>query len=260
MTHDAASTSTTMPRRGVRAVRPHARPLGEMRAGALLVRERWASALGAPVRGTRRRRRTLPASRSPTRRRCSTRGIRAGGTWLVNARSLPQLTRLRGRRTPCSLRGDASPPCACARRSPCVALLGGRRGPRVARAGGRRAQRSSTGGWWRDEVWDYVAHLVPMLGTTSPVLGAAMPRGARRAAAGRDPRSARIRCTSRRAPRSSRRVSSTRRRPVLLRGGAHVLPSRGWSGPLYVGAGTTVTADRIAASSHRRHRARCTAS
>lgn len=228
------------------------RPAGELRAGALLVRERWARALGAPVAGHL----TSPhldgfeeVDAAPV----VSKGSIPAGAWVANARFLPALTRLpvedalltAGQVAAVRL-GEAVPAAEFAGGTVDLASL-------VPAAG---VHKPLEGGWWADDVWDYVRHLVPMLEHDIGVLGAAMeselPVGS---------------VTESGLPAGSIRVGGhpvyvetgavvepavcfdTTAGPIMLRGGSHINAFTRLVGPLYVGAGSSVTADRVAASS-----------
>jgi UDP-N-acetylglucosamine diphosphorylase/glucosamine-1-phosphate N-acetyltransferase len=110
----------------------------------------------------------------------------------------------------------------------------------------RDASRASIAGWWMDEVWDYVRHLVPMLEADIPILGggspAPLPRGAIQV--GEHPVFV--------EPGAVVEPSvcfDTTAGPILLRATSHVQAFTRLVGPLYVGAHSVLTTDRIAASS-----------
>ena len=227
-----------------RAFQPFAltRPAGELRAGALLVRERWVRALGAPIAGHL----TSPhlsGFEEPHAAPVLESGTIPAGAWVVNARFLPALVRLpvedalltAGSIVAVRLR-EALPVAHFADGDIDLDSL-------VPAEGVRKELHT---GWWANDVWDYVGHLVPMLEHDLPILGAGM---------------------STRLPTGSIHVGShpvfieegaevepsvcfdTTAGPILLRAGSHVLAFTRLAGPLYVGQGSSVTADRVAASS-----------
>ena len=227
-----------------RAFQPFAltRPAGELRAGALLVRERWVRALGAPIAGHL----TSPhlsGFEEPDAAPVLETGTIPAGAWVVNARFLPALVRLpvedalltAGSIVAVRLR-EALPVAHFADGDIDLDSL-------VAAEGVRKELHS---GWWANDVWDYVGHLVPMLEHDLPILGAGM---------------------STRLPPGSIHVGAhsvfiedgaevepsvcfdTTAGPILLRAGSHVLAFTRLAGPLYVGQGSSVTADKVAASS-----------
>jgi UDP-N-acetylglucosamine diphosphorylase/glucosamine-1-phosphate N-acetyltransferase len=228
------------------------RPAGELRAGALLVRERWSRALGAPVVGHLTSAH-LDGFEEPGAPPVVTGGSIPAGAWVANARFLPALRRLpvedalltSGQVAAVRLR-EALPAAEFADGDVDLASL-------VPAEGVRKPLE---GGWWAQDVWDYVRHLVPMLEHDLPVLGAAMeselPRGS---------------VTESELPPGSIRVGEhpvyveegavvepavcfdTTAGPILLRTGSHVHAFTRLVGPLYVGSGSSVTADKVAASS-----------
>jgi UDP-N-acetylglucosamine diphosphorylase/glucosamine-1-phosphate N-acetyltransferase len=113
-------------------------------------------------------------------------------------------------------------------------------------ASAEAVRRDVATGWWADAVWDYVRHLVPMLEHDLPVLGRGMrselPAGAIRV--GEHPV-----FVEEGAIVEPSVCFDTTGGPILLRAGSHALAFTRLVGPLYVGEGSTVTADRIAASS-----------
>lgn len=219
------------------------RPGGEMRAGALLVRERWTRVLGAPVAGQIAAPH-LAGFEEPGAARVLTSGVLPRGSWLVNARFAPTLQALRD--TDALVAGDTLAGIRLSEDVEVSALLDGR----VTLGAFSRAPHSqhpvAVTGWWMREVWDYIAHLVPMLEHDIPALGAPM---------------------SHELPRTAIRVGAhpvfieegaviedavcfdLAAGPVLVSKGAHVQAFTRLVGPLYVGPDSTVTADRIANSS-----------
>ena len=218
------------------------RPAGELRAGALLVRERWEHALGAPVKGhlTAAHLAGFAEGDAPP---VTTSGSIPAGAWVANARFLPALTRLpvedalliAGQVAAVRLRA-ALPASTLAGGDVDLAAL-------VPADGVRKTLES---GWWAEEVWDYVGHLVPMLEQDLPILGATMgstlPAGSIRV--GEHPV-----FVEEGAIVEPAVCFDTTAGPILLRTGSHVHAFTRLVGPLFVGAGSNVTTDRIAASS-----------
>jgi UDP-N-acetylglucosamine diphosphorylase/glucosamine-1-phosphate N-acetyltransferase len=108
------------------------------------------------------------------------------------------------------------------------------------------AQRSATiGGWWMDELWDFLRELVPMLQEDLPVLGAGMqttlPDGSLRTGTYHvfaEPGAVV-------EPGVCFECSNG---PILVRATARVQAFTRLVGPLYVGEGSIVTTDRIEGS------------
>ena len=220
------------------------RPAGEMRAGALLVRDRWAHALGAAVAGHV----TSPhlaGFDEPGAPPVVSSGVLSKGSWLANARFSPALVELGQPDEVMS--GDKLAAVRLPHDVEVEALRDGTANiGSYAYQSGTRHDVTPSGGWWMSEVWDYIAHLVPMLEDDLPRLGAGMtgelPAGCIRVGThsvfiedGADIEAA--------------VCFDTNGGPILVRAGAHVHAFTRLVGPLYVGAGSTVTADRIAASS-----------
>jgi len=167
------------------------------------------------------------------------------GSWLANARFSPALTEL-GQPDEV-IAGDKLAAVRLANDVDVEALRDGTANiGSYAYQSATRHEVTPSAGWWMSEVWDYIGHLVPMLEHDLPVLGATMtrqlPSGSIRIGAhpifleeGADIEEAV--CFD---------VSAG---PVLVRAGAHVQSFTRLVGPLYIGAGSTVTTDRIAVSS-----------
>ena len=217
------------------------RPAGELRAGALLVRERWSRALGMPAVGHVTSSH-LAGFEEPDAAPVPDGGDIPAGDWVVNSRFAPRLNRAPAGEVLTSAGGVA----AVRLQEPVSvdALRDGKHG--LDTLVGRGARSAEIGGWWMDEVWDYVAHLPAMLNEDIPVLGAAMsqdtPPGALRIGnAGLF-----IEAGAIVEPQVCFDLTAG---PVLLRAGSHVQAFTRLVGPVYVGTGSTVTTDRIAASS-----------
>ena len=227
-----------------RAFQPFAltRPAGELRAGALLVRERWVRALGAPIAGHLTSSH-LSGFEEPDAAPVLETGTIPAGAWVVNARFLPALVRLpvedalltAGSIVAVRLR-EALPVAHFADGDIDLDSL-------VPAEGVRKELHS---GWWANDVWDYVGHLVPMLEHDLPILGAGMstrlPPGAIHVGA----HPVFIEDGAEVEPSV---CFDTTAGPILLRAGSHVLAFTRLAGPLYVGQGSSVTADKVAASS-----------
>lgn len=217
------------------------RPAGELRAGALLVRERWSRALGMPAVGHVTSSH-LAGFEEPDAAPVRDGGDIPAGDWVVNSRFAPRLNRAPAGEVLTSAGGVA----AVRLQEPVSVdvLRDGKHG--LDTLVGRGARSAEIGGWWMDEVWDYVAHLPAMLNEDIPVLGAAMsqdtPPGALRIGnAGLF-----IEAGAIVEPQVCFDLTAG---PVLLRAGSHVQAFTRLVGPVYVGTGSTVTTDRIAASS-----------
>lgn len=226
-----------------RALEPFAltRPTGELRAGALLVRERWSRALGAPVAGH---------ITSPLLVGFAESGaapvlddvVIPQGSWIVNARFAPRLAR-----APQAGALHADLHVAAVRIAADVstdALIQG--SVSLDSLAAQAGAAVEIGGWWIDEVWDYVRHLVPMLEADIPILGASMPKGVPRGAIGLGKHPVFVADGAVVEPNV---CFDTTAGPILLCAGSHVQAFTRLVGPLYVGEHSILTTDRIAASS-----------
>jgi UDP-N-acetylglucosamine diphosphorylase/glucosamine-1-phosphate N-acetyltransferase len=216
------------------------RPAGEMRAGALLVRERWMRALGAPVSGHIVAP-VLVGFEEPGSAPVLGNATIPAGSWIANARFAPALVRVP--------QGDILH--ADGR---IVAVRSDRDVPSAALADGSLALESFTltsgsaaqvDGWWMSDVWDYVRHLVPMLDADVPILGAGLPSGVPRGAVGVGSHPVFVADGAVVEPSVCFDTSSG---PILLCAGVHVQAFTRLVGPLYVGEHSILTTDRIAAS------------
>lgn len=220
------------------------RPAGEMRAGALLVRERWERALGARVAGYISSPH-LAHFDEPGAPPVLEKGVLPRGSWLANARFAPALATMHAPDE--VLAGDKLAAVRVARDVDVAELHDGTANiGSYAYQSGQRHEVTSTAGWWMREVWDYVAHLVPMLEHDLPILGAAMstalPAGAIRVGS-------QAVYIEEGAEIESNVCFDVTAGPILVRSGAHIQAFTRLVGPLYIGAQCTVTTDRIAASS-----------
>lgn len=217
------------------------RPIGELRAGALLVRERWSRALGVPA-GSHVSSAHLRGFEEPDAAPVMAMGTIPGGDWLVNSRFAPRLER--AREADVLLSGGRV--VAIRARAPVSVDVLREGSTDLAELCASGASSAEIGGWWMEEVWDYVAHLTTMLNEDLPMIGAGMatetPAGALRIG----DYGLFIEEGAVVEPQVCFDLTAG---PVLLRAGSHVQAFTRLIGPVYVGVGSTVTTDRIAASS-----------
>ena len=216
------------------------RPLGELRAGALLVRERWARVLGAAPAGFVSSAHLAGFEESDSAP--AARGVLPAGATLVNARCAPALDAAR--------RQDAAV-WRCGGRVAAVrlgaplaadALADGTRNLDDLAVAGDAVELD---GWWHDAAWDYVGHLGAALARDLPALGAELDRvdhpglvlggGAVYVERG--------------ATVEPHTVFDTASGPVVVRRGASVQAFTRVVGPCYVGEGSVVASDRVAGCS-----------
>jgi UDP-N-acetylglucosamine diphosphorylase/glucosamine-1-phosphate N-acetyltransferase len=225
-----------------RAFEPFAltRPAGELRAGALLVRERWARVLGATPGGFVGADHLadfeeLDAPPAATE-------VLPAGAILVNARCAPALAegpadvavwRCGGRVAAVRLRAPVE-----------VAQL--RDGaPTLDTLVPAGATEGELAGWWMDAPWDYVSQLGPMLTADIAALGPALNAQSHAGTVlGTHPVYVEEGATI-----EPHVVFDTALGPVLVRAGATVQAFTRAVGPLYVGPHSTIMADRIAGCS-----------
>jgi len=217
------------------------RPLGELRAGALLVRERWGRALGMST-ASHVTAAHLRGFHEPGAAPVITGGALPAGDWLVNSRFAP---RLEGAPTADVLTSGGR--IAAIRLGAALSidmLNGGTATLEGLRAAGARS--ADIGGWWMEQVWDYIAHLTTMLNEDLPLLGAAMSQDTPAGALRMGEHGLFIEEGAVVEPQVCFDLTAG---PVLLRAGSHVQSFTRLVGPVYVGTDSTVTTDRIAAAS-----------
>jgi UDP-N-acetylglucosamine diphosphorylase/glucosamine-1-phosphate N-acetyltransferase len=221
------------------------RPAGELRAGALLVRERWSRALGGAAAVAHVTSPHLAGFEEPGAAPVLADESLPAGAWLVNARFAPALTE--------AARGDV----LIADNLVAALRLGAPVESKALRDGSVTLDHLATGvshrtavvaGWWMRNVWDYVARLVPMLEQDLPTLGASMSRDVPAAGTAIHVGDHPV-FIEQGAVVEPSVCFDTSAGPILLRATSHVQAFTRLVGPLYVGEGSTVTADRIAASS-----------
>ncbi|MHB0947851.1 MAG: putative sugar nucleotidyl transferase [Gemmatimonadaceae bacterium] len=223
-----------------RSLEPFAltRPAGELRAGALLARERWERVLGLPCAGS------VSASHLVSFDEPGAAPVVQGelpaDSWLVNARALP-----RADRAPDAPALAVEHRLAAVRLSDTLATDALHEGA-ASLDGLAEGSPRSLPGWWVEFVWDYIGTLEPMLDADIRSLAAELqpvePAGC--TIIGAHPvfaeREARI---------EPHVVFDTQGGPVLVRTGAHVQAFTRLVGPLVVGRHSIVTSDRVAVCS-----------
>ena len=222
------------------------RPAGELRAGALLVRERWTRALGLTAAGFvgAPHLSSFEEAGAPN----AVDGV-ARGAIVANSRFAPALA-------------AASPEAARWMADGQVAAV------RVARdvmpkelEGGTLAldeipavegADEEIAGWWLDEVWHPIALLSSMLGDDLPRLAAGAPvrRLGRDDAIVLGEHPVYVEEGATVEPQACFDVTLG---PVMVRAGATVQAFTRVVGPCYIGEGTTVSGDRVSGSSFGPH-------
>ena len=218
------------------------RPVGETRAGALLVRERWSRALGLPVGGHVTSSFLAGFDEPDAAPVVEANAELPAGSWLVNARFAPSLEAVP--------RGDvlaADGRLAAVRLTAPLAVASLRDGTasldELTTSSGTIAEAR---GHWLEHVWDYIAYLPEMLGDDIMLLGAGMPQETPAGALRMGEHCLFIEQGAIVEPHVCFDLTAG---PVLLRAGSHVQAFTRLCGPVYVGAGSTVTTDRITCAS-----------
>jgi UDP-N-acetylglucosamine diphosphorylase/glucosamine-1-phosphate N-acetyltransferase len=215
------------------------RPVGELRAGAALIRERWTRTLDHAATGFASAPHLAEFEEFDAPR--AAHGHLAAGTWLVNARCAPALA------AP-TLGADARV-LRCAGRVAAVRLANDL--PLVDLGDGDftldalvHGPEATIEGWWLEHAWDLVGHLPAMLLAD---LQALLP-------AQTDAQGMTVLGEHRAHAESGARVepfviADTSAGPVLVRAGAHIQAFTRLVGPCVIGEGSTVMGGRIASCS-----------
>lgn len=245
-----------------RAFEPFAltRPVAALRAGIMLVQERWERALGMPVTALLGAAQLAEFS-EPGIAPVARGGIPAGSI-VANARFAPALDSPPRAARHHGTGANALPDLWLASgRGDTVAARTGRELPveyfadgglsvgEISRSG---ADTSMLGGWWLDAVWDLVGHLAPMLGADIAVV--AQTRGGRTGAPtlGNPPAHAAVVGSHPVlvAPDASIEpyvVLDASAGPILIDERAVVQAFTRIVGPCYIGRASTILGDRVAA-------------
>lgn len=217
------------------------RPVSELRAGAVLVRERWEIALGIPAAGF------IGAAHLDDFEESASPGAFLGselpaGTIVANARALPLLEPLGGGAAWTIDSRLAA--LRLARATPTSALRTA--GTELESLIDPVTKRNEIGGRWLDAPWDLVRYLPEMLNEDIPRIGptlqTAHPKDATILRG--HPVFAELGATI--EPHVLLDASTG---PILLRRGSHVRGFTRLMGPCAIGANTIVLGDRVAASS-----------
>ena len=213
------------------------RPAGELRAGAMLTRERWSLLLSEPAAGF------VGAAHLQHFAEFDAPPVAVGvaaGQWLVNTRCLPRLGS--------ALAADATT-IRCGGRVAAVRLA--RAVTAAELADGRLALDAVAGGpsvdvdgWWLEQVWDLVALLPAMLLADVTTLLPPKPDARGIAVLGAHP--VHVAASANVEPYV---VADTSAGPVLIEEDAQVLAFTRLVGPCVIGRGSTVMGGRVATCS-----------
>lgn len=210
------------------------RPVSELRAGALLVRERWERVLGTTAAGF------IGAGHLADFDEADAPGaldVVPAGTVLAHARCAPALSvataadawQVGGRLAAVRLRSDVPAEALLAPGASLEALAGDT--PAVPLEG-----------WWLEAPWDLVAHLPAMLAADVPALAAAIGARALRGSAVRGHHAVYVEDGAEIEPYV---LLDAHAGPILVRRGAVVQAFTRLVGPAVVGCDSTVFGDRI---------------
>jgi len=233
-----------------RAFEPFAtsRPLGEVRAGALLGRERWEMAIGASTSafiGAAHLHRFVEFNAPPA----AGAGIDAG-SWLVNTRALPEPALIE--RTTMDVIRIADRIAAVRLRAPLSVSLLHDGDLELESLVPGDATVADVAGVWLIDLWDIIRHLTAQLAVDVPLVAGAL--GATRLANASGTHAPVVLgggdvWVEEGAVIEPLSVLDTTSGPILVRRGATVHAFTRLTGPAYIGTNSTVTADRIAACS-----------
>lgn len=233
------------------------RPLGEMRAGALLIRERWERVLGDRAHGfiAAPHLRGFAEFEAPVG---LTGAEVPAGAWVVNSRALPFLGGVQPTASVVTISGrvaarridDASAlaPFVTALHDGSFALEDEAAPPDGT---GDAAAAVEIEGVWLDEVWDIVGQLPLLLARDIPCLATSLSAQPMASATHEGVvviggHGVHLEPGATVEPMT---VFDTTAGPVLLRRGAHVQAFTRVVGPCYIGCDTVVAAGRVAGSS-----------
>lgn len=237
------------------------RPLSEMRAGALLIRERWETVLGIASRGFVSAPHLNGFVEFDAPPFVNEQPLPAG-TWLVNARALPFLdgpaiaalstasvVTIQGKIAALRLDVETGDPGTLAALADGSHVLLHDRG--VPDGTGHAAAALELDGVWLDEIWDLIGTLTPLLQRDIPALAGRLSAAVLDANSGTSFTILGAHAVYAEAGATIEPMSvfDTSAGPVLLRHGAQVQAFTRVIGPCYVGQDSVVTADRIAGSS-----------
>lgn len=217
------------------------RPCGELRAGAVLTRERWVRALGMPVAGhvTADHLREFAEFAAPP---CLAAGELPAGTVIANARGVPMLDprphadvwHIAGRVAAVRL-SSSLPVSQLANGSLDLASL-------VPRG----AVSDAALGWWLERPWDLIRHLAEMLTHDIAALAPGVERGA---VSGVTILGSHELIVEHGACIEPLVVCDTSAGPILVRAGATVACFTRLVGPCVIGRDTQVLGGKVATSS-----------
>ncbi len=224
------------------------RPIGELRAGAELIRERWVRVLGESAGGFLsaphlRDFVELDAPRAIT-------GSIPAETWVVNARCAPALTLLAPALLPLApevrtiLCDGVVAAVKLARMVDVARLADGSLALDSLGLGEGGNERVSVQGWWLGAAWDLVGHLPAMLLSDTQALLPASPDARGMTVLGGY--AAHAEPGAKIEPMV---IADTTAGPVLVRRGAHIQAFTRLVGPCVIGEESTVMGGRIASCS-----------
>ena len=229
------------------------RPAGELRAGALLIRERWTTALGLTAAGF-----VGAAHLSSFDEDGAPRAVDgvARGTILANSRFAPALAAA----TPDAARWLANGKVAAVRVAEDLMPESLHRGA-VALDDLRAAPGADAeiAGWWLDDVWSPLVLLNAMLGDDLPQLAKGLRRLGRDEGIILGDHGIFVEEGANVEPQV---CFDMRLGPVVIRAGATIQSFTRLAGPCYVGEGSVVSTDRVSGSAigpHSRIHGECSA-
>lgn len=215
------------------------RPAGELRSGAALVRERWATALGLAATGFVGAPHLVDFAEFDAPPAAA--GELAAGTWLVNARCAPALRRLAIAADIDTLRCGSSVAAVRLRAPLAVARLD--EGALALETLASDAALEIEG-WWHSAVWDLVGLLPAMLLADATALLPAAPDARGMTVLGAQGVHAAADATI-----EPMVIADATAGPVLVQSGAHIQAFSRLVGPCVIGPGSTVMGGRVAGCS-----------
>lgn len=221
------------------------RPFSELRAGGLLVRERWARVLGLEPGGRLGAAHLASFAEFDSPPACDGAGALPAGAIVVNARCAPALHAIPSGvgRVRCDGRVAA---VRLATATPAAVFADGSRALDDLVADG--TERAADG-WWMDRPWDLVRHLPAMLAADIPTLADGLGGPPSHVTVIGD-QAVFVHPTAKIEPYV---VCDTTAGPILIQAGASIAAFTRLVGPCIIGASTQVLGGRVSGSSIGEH-------
>ncbi len=223
------------------------RPWGEVRAGGLLVRERWEYVFGTKATGFIGAPHLARFSEFEAPPAVSPGSTLSAGSVIVNARFAPALTLAGNGDNSRYLHANQVVALRLAADLPAAALADG-----TLDLGslGEHEAASEIGGWWMERPWDLIRYLTEMLAADIPALGATLTTTATTGAHVLGPYPVIVEADATVEPLV---VFDAQSGPILVRRGAAISAFTRVTGPCLIGPGSHILGGRVGSSSIGEH-------